>query len=160
MNRVQEPFQGRVRSRKAVCNAGKRIDLPMPRYFKRPPAQRQAPFPAIPVKSRLPSAHATHCMALLNKLPNDQGMTNLHCRSDCGACCTAPSISSAIPGMPNGKPAGVRCVQLGDDQRCRIFGLPERPAVCASLQPQREMCGATRDDAMVYLMTLERLTAA
>jgi len=99
-------------------------------------------------------------MAWLNKLPNDQGMTNLHCRSDCGACCTAPSISSAIPGMPNGKPAGVPCVQLDDQQRCRIFGLPERPAVCASLQPQLEMCGATRGDAMFYLMTLERLTAA
>ena len=116
--------------------------------------------PLSPVKSRLAPTHATHCMAWLNKLPNDQGMTNLHCRSDCGACCTAPSISSAIPGMPNGKPAGVPCVQLDDQQRCRIFGLPERPAVCASLQPQLEMCGATRSDAMFYLMTLERLTAA
>ncbi len=26
------------------------------------------------------------------------------CRPGCGACCTAPSISSPIPGMPNGKP--------------------------------------------------------
>lgn len=87
-------------------------------------------------------------------------MTNLNCRPDCGACCTAPSISSAIPGMPNGKPAGVRCVQLADDYRCRIFGQPERPLVCSSLQPQREMCGATREEAMIYLTTLERLTAA
>ena len=86
-------------------------------------------------------------------------MTNLNCRPDCGACCTAPSISSAIPGMPNGKPAGVRCVQLADDHRCRIFGLPERPLVCSGLQPQAEMCGATREEAMIYLTTLERLTA-
>ncbi|WP_429347626.1 hypothetical protein [Paraburkholderia sp. Clong3] len=27
------------------------------------------------------------------------------CRPDCGACCIAPSISSPIPGMPNGKPS-------------------------------------------------------
>jgi hypothetical protein len=62
--------------------------------------------------------------------------------------------------MPNGKPAGVRCVQLADDYRCRIFGQAERPAVCSSLRPQLEMCGATREDAMIYLTTLERLTAS
>lgn len=83
----------------------------------------------------------------------------MFCRSGCGACCTAPSISSAIPGMPHGKPAGQRCVQLDDDNQCRIFGQPERPAVCSSLQPQQEMCGASREDAMRYLATLERLTA-
>ncbi|MDO9419353.1 MAG: YkgJ family cysteine cluster protein [Herminiimonas sp.] len=87
-------------------------------------------------------------------------MSDLSCRPDCGACCTAPSISSAIPGMPNGKPAGIRCVQLADDYRCLIFGQPERPAVCSSLRPQLEMCGATRKDAMIYLTTLEKLTAA
>lgn len=26
----------------------------------------------------------------------------LDCRSGCGACCIAPSISSPIPGMPDG----------------------------------------------------------
>ncbi|WP_394788903.1 YkgJ family cysteine cluster protein, partial [Rhodoferax sp.] len=66
----------------------------------------------------------------------------LPCRPGCGACCIAPSISSAIPGMPGGKPAGVHCVQLDADLRCRLFGLPERPAVCASLAPTPEMCGA------------------
>ncbi|NYZ53719.1 YkgJ family cysteine cluster protein, partial [Escherichia coli] len=29
----------------------------------------------------------------------------MECRPGCGACCTAPSISSPIPGMPDGKPA-------------------------------------------------------
>ena len=81
------------------------------------------------------------------------------CRSQCGACCTAPSITSPIPGMPNGKPAGVRCVQLGEDERCRIFGQPERPAFCGGLQPSHEMCGDTRTQAMVWLSELERLTA-
>ncbi|HFY5777145.1 TPA: YkgJ family cysteine cluster protein, partial [Salmonella enterica subsp. enterica serovar Typhimurium] len=27
----------------------------------------------------------------------------MDCRSGCGACCIAPSISSPIPGMPYGK---------------------------------------------------------
>ncbi len=82
----------------------------------------------------------------------------IECRPHCGACCTAPSISSAIPGMPLGKPAGVRCVQLGADERCMIFGKPERPAVCASLQPQAVMCGSDRSQAMAYLTQLEALT--
>lgn len=82
----------------------------------------------------------------------------MECRPGCGACCTAPSISSPIPGMPQGKPAGVRCVQLGDDERCRIFGHPARPAVCAQLQPAAEMCGSTRTQALRYLARLERLT--
>jgi Fe-S-cluster containining protein len=84
---------------------------------------------------------------------------SVQCRPACGACCTAPSITSPIPGMPNGKPAGVRCVQLGQDERCRIFGQPERPAVCAGLQPSAEMCGATRAQAMHWLGALERATA-
>lgn len=77
------------------------------------------------------------------------------CRPDCGACCIAPSISSPIPGMPDGKPAGVRCVQLGDDLRCAIFGAPERPACCSGLQPQTDMCGTTRTDALAWLSKLE-----
>jgi len=80
------------------------------------------------------------------------------CRPGCGACCTAPSISSAIPGMPNGKPAGVRCVQLDAANQCMIFGKPERPAVCESLQPSNEMCGESRDYAMRYLTRLDELT--
>ena len=80
------------------------------------------------------------------------------CRPDCGACCIAPSIPSPIPGMPNGKPAGVRCVQLGDDLRCAIFGQPERPACCSGLQPQAEMCGANRGEALAWLTQLEART--
>ena len=83
----------------------------------------------------------------------------MECRIGCGACCIAPSISSPIPGMPNGKPAGVRCIQLTDDNRCKLFGLPERPVVCVRLRPQPEMCGANREDALRYLIELETLTA-
>ena len=61
--------------------------------------------------------------------------------------------------MPNGKPAGVRCVQLDKDNRCRVFGKPERPAFCGGLQPSLEMCGESREQAMVWLDALERATA-
>lgn len=83
----------------------------------------------------------------------------MECRAKCGACCIAPSISSPLPGMPHGKPAGVPCVQLLPDWRCAIFGKPERPAVCVSLRPSEAMCGANRDEAMRTLGEMERVTA-
>jgi uncharacterized protein len=82
----------------------------------------------------------------------------MQCRAGCGACCIAPSITSPIPGMPEGKPAGVPCVQLDEQLRCKLFGDPRRPAVCSGLQPSREMCGETREQALVYLERLERAT--
>ena len=65
--------------------------------------------------------------------------------------------------MPNGKPAGVRCIQLLDDFKCALFGKPERPTFCGSLQPSEEMCGGEniknqRQHAMNWLSNLERLT--
>ncbi len=61
--------------------------------------------------------------------------------------------------MPNGKPAGVRCIQLADDNRCKVFGRPERPAFCGGLQPAADMCGSSREAAMIWLADLERATA-
>ncbi len=83
----------------------------------------------------------------------------MECRPGCAACCIAPSISSPIPGMPDGKPAGVPCVQLDEALRCRIFGRPERPRVCGSLPPSGEMCGDSREQALRWLGQVERLTA-
>ena len=83
----------------------------------------------------------------------------MDCRSDCGACCTAPSISSPIPGMPQGKPANTRCVQLSESNLCMIFGSPLRPKVCSGLPPGADMCGSTRQQAITYLLELEALTA-
>ncbi len=60
--------------------------------------------------------------------------------------------------MPQGKPAGVRCVQLMADNRCAIFGLPERPAFCGGLKPSEEMCGGDREYALKWLGELERAT--
>jgi Fe-S-cluster containining protein len=82
----------------------------------------------------------------------------MECRPRCGACCTAPSITSSIPGMPDGKPAGQRCVQLDEEDHCRIFGHPNRPTVCASLQPSPDMCGNSREQAMLWLGRLQKLT--
>lgn len=82
----------------------------------------------------------------------------MDCRPRCGACCTSPSISTPIPGMPHGKPAGTRCVQLDDQERCRLFGRPERPEVCTSLQPSADMCGDSREAAMAWLTRLEKQT--
>ena len=82
----------------------------------------------------------------------------MDCRIGCGACCIAPSITSAIPGMPNGKPAGVRCVQLTPENACLLFGHPDRPGVCRQLRPERAMCGEDANQAMAYLDELERLT--
>jgi len=83
----------------------------------------------------------------------------MKCRVGCGACCIAPSISSPIPGMPGGKPAGVRCIQLTPDNRCRLWGRPERPGVCVSLQATPEMCGGSAAEALAWLTRLEQLTA-
>lgn len=82
----------------------------------------------------------------------------MDCRAGCGACCIAPSISSPLPGLPHGKPAGVPCPHLDEALRCRLFGDPRRPAVCASLSPEPEMCGADREAALAYLARLERQT--
>ena len=76
----------------------------------------------------------------------------MDCRPHCAACCIAPSISSLA------KPAGVPCAHLDESLRCRLFGRPERPDVCASLRPSIGMCGSTREQAMIWLQTLETST--
>ena len=82
----------------------------------------------------------------------------IECRAGCGACCIAISISSPIPGMPDGKPAGVRCVQLGDDNLCKIFGLAERPQVCGDFQAERQFCGDNSEQALELISWLEAAT--
>ncbi|MCG8708942.1 YkgJ family cysteine cluster protein [Brenneria sp. 4F2] len=83
----------------------------------------------------------------------------MDCRSGCGACCIAPSISTPLPGMPNGKPANTPCIHLDVNMRCGIFHSPHRPAVCAGLQARADMCFSHRDEALVYLIKLETDTA-
>jgi hypothetical protein len=61
--------------------------------------------------------------------------------------------------MPQGKPAGVPCVQLTRELGCALFGKPERPAVCRTLRPLPAMCGSSREQALATLQALERQTA-
>ena len=82
----------------------------------------------------------------------------MNCRPLCGACCIAPSISSSIPGMPNGKPGGVRCIHLTDDHRCSIFHSADRPKVCDGFQAEELFCGNNRSEALAILSNLEGLT--
>ncbi len=60
--------------------------------------------------------------------------------------------------MPQGKPAGVRCVQLTDQGLCALFGHPSRPAFCGGLQPSADMCGQSTTEALAWLTQLERAT--
>ncbi|MEH6826282.1 MAG: YkgJ family cysteine cluster protein [Motiliproteus sp.] len=83
----------------------------------------------------------------------------MQCRPGCGACCIAPSISSSIPGMPGGKPAGQRCVQLDESNRCRLFGLPQRPDVCLAFGADYELCGDSDQQALQLIAALELGTA-
>ena len=83
----------------------------------------------------------------------------MDCRLGCGACCIAPSITSSIPGMPHGKPAGVRCIQLDEDNLCRLFGQSERPLVCLRFLPDNALCGDTSNQALERIAWLELDTA-
>ena len=83
----------------------------------------------------------------------------MECRAGCGACCIAPSITSSIPGMRDGKPAGVRCEQLNEENHCLLFDSPDRPAVCASFKACQDICGECFEEAMQHLLVLEKLTS-
>ena len=82
----------------------------------------------------------------------------MECRLGCGACCIAPSITSAIPGMPNGKPAGVRCIQLNEQNLCKLFGQDSRPKVCHQFNACPVICGKTDQEALDNLIELEAIT--
>ncbi|TAL66143.1 MAG: YkgJ family cysteine cluster protein [Bacteroidetes bacterium] len=78
----------------------------------------------------------------------------MNCRENCGACCIAISISSPGPGMPEGKPAGVKCIHLLDDYKCSIYTNTEKPKVCADFKAEPEFCGSSREEAMKILLSL------
>ncbi|MCX7921962.1 MAG: YkgJ family cysteine cluster protein [Clostridia bacterium] len=82
----------------------------------------------------------------------------MDCRLGCAACCIVISISTPIPGMPEGKPAGVRCINLTPENLCRLFNKPERPTVCRTLRPCIDMCGEDNEHAFRFLSGLEELT--
>ncbi len=83
----------------------------------------------------------------------------MNCRPGCGACCIAPSISSPMPGLPNGKRAGERCLHLSVDNLCALFGSPQRPPVCSAFSADVEVCGSSREEAIRLLGWLEHATS-
>ncbi|MBL7110960.1 MAG: YkgJ family cysteine cluster protein [Bacteroidales bacterium] len=78
----------------------------------------------------------------------------MECRAHCGACCNAPSISSSIPGMPDGKPAGVTCIHLKEDYSCGIYD--DRPKVCRDFKAEELVCSDSREEALEILSQLEK----
>lgn len=58
--------------------------------------------------------------------------------------------------MPDGKPAGTRCIHLTDDLRCAIFTDPGRPKVCHDFQADPLVCGSNREEALRIMSALEK----
>jgi hypothetical protein len=56
--------------------------------------------------------------------------------------------------MPEGKPAGVRCIHLLDDYKCALYGDSSRPKVCEDFKAEPEFCGSNREEAMKILGSL------
>lgn len=79
----------------------------------------------------------------------------IECRPGCGACCVMISISSAIPGMPNGKPAGVKCLHLTTEGLCSLFNTSQRPEICSKFRAERAICGDKKEDAYRNIALLE-----
>jgi hypothetical protein len=57
-----------------------------------------------------------------------------------------------------GKPAGVRCIQLDDNNLCRLFGDKTRPKVCLDFKATADVCGDTNTEAMRIISYLEQVT--
>lgn len=58
--------------------------------------------------------------------------------------------------MPNGKPAGIRCIHLTESLKCAIYNSPDRPEICAKFMADPEICGNNREEAMQIMQDLEK----
>jgi uncharacterized protein len=57
--------------------------------------------------------------------------------------------------MPNGKPAGEKCIHLSDTFSCLLFYSETRPKVCGGFKAEILICGNSRHDAISNLAQLE-----
>jgi len=57
--------------------------------------------------------------------------------------------------MPQGKPAGERCLHLSLDNLCALFEKPERPVVCVAFGADSAVCGSSREEALQLIEWLE-----
>jgi len=63
--------------------------------------------------------------------------------------------------MPDGKPAGVVCVNLDRERGlCTIWNSAYYPEVCAEFTAVRWICADTREEALSNLARLEQETTA
>jgi hypothetical protein len=56
--------------------------------------------------------------------------------------------------MPEGKPAGVRCIHLLINNKCAIYTSSDKPKVCTDFKAEPEFCGSSREEAIRILYTL------
>ncbi|MBP1140980.1 hypothetical protein JOE29_002931 [Pseudomonas sp. PvP009] len=61
--------------------------------------------------------------------------------------------------MPDGKPAGERCLHLSVEFLCALFGRAERPGVCSQFKAAEDVCGADQADAVRLIGWWEKATA-
>tara|TARA_B100000768_G_scaffold169515_1_gene175174 strand:+ start:31 stop:279 length:249 start_codon:yes stop_codon:yes gene_type:complete len=81
----------------------------------------------------------------------------MDCRLGCGACCIFIDISSSIPNHPNGKPAGVRCKNMNNNNVCDIYNTDEYPKVCQKYEAEKEFCGDTFEESEKILKQIMKL---
>jgi len=56
-----------------------------------------------------------------------------NCHENCCACCLMFEFPPMeIPGMPEGKPAGTRCINLTSNNLCKLHGSKDKPPVYTS----------------------------
>ncbi|AHF68233.1 hypothetical protein PCH70_30800 [Pseudomonas cichorii JBC1] len=61
--------------------------------------------------------------------------------------------------MPDGKPAGERCLHLSIELLCGLFGMAERPAVCSQFKAAQDVCGVDQAEAIRLIGWWEKATA-
>lgn len=86
------------------------------------------------------------------------GKIHLECHKNCGACCIVISISSPLPNMPEGKPAGIRCKNLDENNLCTIHDKSFYPEVCKNFKMNYETCGDNPEFAFRNLSEIEKIT--
>lgn len=57
--------------------------------------------------------------------------------------------------MSNGKPTGVRFIQLTKDLSCNIFDVQERPEVCSGFKEKKIICENSAQGAYKIIISLE-----
>jgi len=56
--------------------------------------------------------------------------------------------------MPEGKPAGVKCIHLTHDYQCAVYNDPGKPKVCSDFKAESDFCGRDREEAMKILYSM------